>query len=362
MDEPGYRSLHRHAGKRAIVVLDQRALPHASVEVTIADAESAATAIREMWVRGAPLIGAVGAYGLAMALARDASDAALARAHALLDATRPTAINLRWALDRVRATVASLAPSERAEAAWREADAIVAEDVAINRAIGMHGLALLQAIAPRHAGKLQVMTHCNAGALATCGFGTATAPLFLAHAAGVPLHVWVSETRPRLQGANLTAWEMARRGIPFTICADAAGAMLMQRGEVDVVLVGADRVARNGDVCNKIGTYDKALAAREHGVPLYVGLPSPTIDWTLASGEAIPLEQRSADEVLQVVGRDAAGHLTSVRIAPPGARAVNFAFDVTPARLVTGLVTERGVAQATSQGLSALFPEHAGTP
>lgn len=358
-DPAGYRALQRPAGARHIEVIDQRALPHAVVRTRIADADAAALAIRRMWVRGAPLIGAVGAYGLAMALDRDASDAALERAHGALDATRPTAVNLRWALDRVRAAVASLPASERADAAWREADAIAAEDAAINRAIGEHGLDLLLQVARRRPGPVQVMTHCNAGALATCGWGTATAPLFLAHAAGVALHVWVSETRPRLQGANLTAWEMAQRGVPYTLCADAACAALMRRGDVDVVLVGADRVACNGDVCNKIGTYDKALAARDSNVPFYVAVPSPTIDWSLDAGESIPIEQRGADEVLRVAGRDEFGQTQVVSIAPHGARAVNFAFDVTPARLVTGLLTERGVTRPSAEWLAAMFPEHA---
>jgi methylthioribose-1-phosphate isomerase len=327
--------------------------------VRIADPDAAALAIRRMWVRGAPLIGAVGAYGLAMALDRDPSDAALATAHAALDATRPTAVNLRWALDRVRAVVAPLPPAARADAAWREADAIVADDVAINHAIGRHGLALLRAVAARRTGPVRVMTHCNAGALATCGWGTATAPVFLAHAEGFAVHVYASETRPRLQGANLTAWEMAQRGVPCTLFADGAAALLLARGDVDLVIVGTDRVARNGDVCNKIGTFAKALAAREAQVPFYVALPSPTIDWTMASGEHIPIETRDAAEVLTVSGRDDYGQTQTVAIAPHGARAVNFAFDVTPARLVTGLVTERGVATASAAGLAALFPERA---
>jgi methylthioribose-1-phosphate isomerase len=361
-DPATYRALVRPPGARHIEVLDQRALPHAVVRVRIGDPDAAALAIRRMWVRGAPLIGAVGAYGLAMALDRDASDAALARAHGALDATRPTAVNLRWALDRVRRVVAPLPESERADAAWQEGDAIVVEDVAINRAIGEHGLEMLTQIARRRPGPVQVMTHCNAGALATCGYGTATAPIFLAHAAGMPLHVWVSETRPRLQGANLTAWELAQRGVPYTLCPDAASAALMRRGDVDVILVGADRVARNGDVCNKIGTYDKALAARDNNVPFYVGLPSPTIDWSLASGEGIPIEQRDADEVLRVAGRDEYGQTQVVSVAPHGARAVNFAFDVTPARLVTGLVTERGITRPSQEWLAAMFPEHARMP
>ena len=356
-DPATYRALRRPPGARHVEAIDQRALPHAVVPVRIADVDQAALAIRHMWVRGAPLIGAVGAYGLAMALDRDPSDASLGRAHAALDATRPTAVNLRWALDRVRKRVAPLPPDERAEAAWHEADAIVDEDVAINHTIGEHGLRLLERLAGRHAGPVNVMTHCNAGALATCGWGTATAPIFLAQARGLPVHVWVSETRPRLQGANLTAWELAQRGVPHTIIVDAASAALMRRGEVDVVFVGADRVARNGDVANKIGTYDKALAARDNGVPFYVALPSPTFDPSVPDGDAIPIETRSPDEVLEVLGRDEYGQAIRVGVAPVHAKALNPAFDVTPARLVTGLLTERGVATPSEAGLAALFPE-----
>jgi methylthioribose-1-phosphate isomerase len=358
-DPASYRALVRRPKVRHLDVIDQRALPHALVRVKIADADAAALAIRRMWIRGAPLIGAVGAYGLAMALDRDASDGALAKAHAALDATRPTAVNLRWALDRVRILVSPLAPSARADAAWAEADAIAAEDMAINHAIGTHGLALLRDIAQRRPGPVRVMTHCNAGALATCGWGTATAPLFMAHAAGLPLQVWVSETRPRMQGASLTAWELDQRGIPHTLFPDSASGLLMQRGDVDIVLVGADRVARNGDVCNKIGTYDKALAARDNNIPFYVALPSPTIDWSLAGGDAIPIEARDTDEVLTVAGRDDYGQTVRVAIAPHGTKAVNYAFDVTPARLVSGLVTERGVTRASREWLEAMFPERA---
>jgi methylthioribose-1-phosphate isomerase len=356
-DPAPYRALIHTPGARYIAALDQRALPHAIITVKISSADAAAMAIRRMWVRGAPLIGAVGAYGVAMALDRDPRDAALAQAHSALDATRPTAANLRWALDRVRAAVMPLPPVERADAAWREADAIAAEDEAINHAIGRHGLALLRDIASRRSGPIRVMTHCNAGALATCGWGTATAPLFLAHASGLSLHVWVSETRPRLQGANLTAWELGRRGIPHTLLADAASALLMRRGDVDIVIVGADRVAANGDVCNKIGTYPKALAARDNDVPFYVALPSPTLDAALATGDAIPIEARGPDEVLAVTGRDSYGQTATVMIAPEGTHAVNYAFDVTPARLVAGLVTERGIAAANRAALATLFPE-----
>ena len=358
-DPASYRALVRPAKARHIDVIDQRALPHALVRATIADADAAALAIRRMWVRGAPLIGAVGAYGLALALDRDPSDAALAKAHAALDATRPTAVNLRWALDRLRARVLPLPESERADAAWQEADALAAEDEAFNHAIGEHAVGLLRSIAQRRPGPVRVMTHCNAGALATCGWGTATAGLFLAHAEGLALQVWVSETRPRMQGASLTAWELDQRGIPHTLFPDSASGLLMQRGDVDLVIVGADRVARNGDVCNKIGTYDKALAARDNNVPFYAAVPSPTIDWSLPSGDAIPIETRDTDEVLTVAGRDDYGQTVRVAIAPHGTKAVNYAFDVTPARLVTGIVTERGITRASREWLAAMFPERA---
>jgi len=356
-DPAPYRALTRPRGARWIEVLDQRALPHARVSIRVNDAGMAAQAIRGMWIRGAPLIGVVGAYGLALALDADATDAALDRAHAALDATRPTAVNLRWALDRVRDAVRPLPSDARADAAWREADMMAAEDIALCRAIGEHGLAILTGVAARHSGPVNVMTHCNAGALGTCGWGTATAPVFLAHAAGIPVHVFVSETRPRLQGAALTAWELAERGVPHTVFVDGASGHLLARGGVDVVFVGADRVAANGDVCNKIGTYDKALAARDNGVPFYAAVPSPTLDFALAGGAAIPIEMRDGAEVLRVAGRDDYGQLAHVSIAHHGAKAVNPAFDVTPARLVTGLVTERGVVDASTAALAAAFPE-----
>jgi methylthioribose-1-phosphate isomerase len=340
-----YRALIHEPGVKSIVVLDQRALPHAVVHQSIEHVDAAADAIRSMVVRGAPLIGAVGAYGLALALERDASDAGLSTAHAMLDATRPTAVNLRWALDRVRARVAALPTDARAGAAWQEADTIYTEDVALNAALGKHGLALLRDLVAQREGRaINVMTHCNAGALATCGFGTATAPLFLAHAERIPLHVWVSETRPRMQGASLTAWELRQHGIPHTLVVDSASALLMRRGDVDAVIVGADRVAANGDVCNKIGTYGKALAARDNAVPFWVALPSPTIDWTLDTGDEIPIEARAADEVLRITGRVDDGTAGRVSIATDGTPALNYAFDVTPARLVSRYITERGIA------------------
>jgi methylthioribose-1-phosphate isomerase len=349
-----YRALTHEPGTKSIVVIDQRQLPHALVHRTIDHAEGAADAIRSMVVRGAPLIGAVGAYALALALDRDPSDAALFAAHSMLDATRPTAVNLRWALDRVRARVATLPQDLRAGAAWQEAHAIYAEDVAMNAQLGEHGLDLLRDLAlHRLDRRLNVMTHCNAGALATCGHGTATAPLFLAHAQRIPLHVWVSETRPRMQGASLTAWELRQHGIPHTLVVDSASGLLMRRGDVDVVIVGADRVAANGDVCNKIGTYDKALAARDNEVPFWVALPSPTIDWSLETGDRIPIEARGADEVLQIAGRADDGTTARVAIATNDTPAINFAFDVTPARLVSLYVTERGIAN-DARSLQAL--------
>ncbi len=290
---------------------------------------------------------------------RDPSDAALDAAWHTLHETRPTAINLRWALDAMRALLRPLPPAERAAAAYRRAADIADEDVALNRAIGAHGLALIRAIA---AGKppgarVNILTHCNAGWLATVDYGTATAPIYLAVEHGISVHVYVDETRPRNQGAHLTAWEMAGHGVPHTLIVDNAGGHLLQRGSVDMVIVGTDRVTANGDVCNKIGTYLKALAAHDNAVPFYVALPSPTIDWTIADGLQIPIEERSADEVSLVWGKTASGEITQVRISPEASPAGNPAFDVTPARLVTGLITERGVAKASPDGLRALFPD-----
>ena len=320
----------------AIEIVDQTRLPHDLVFVRIATADAAAFAIHSMQVRGAPLIGACAAYGLALALRADASDAALVAAHALLLATRPTAVNLRWALDRCRQAVAPLSASARADAAWREAAAIAAEDAALTLAIGQHGLPLIERLA-QPSRPVQILTHCNAGALATLGLGTATAPIYLAHRAGIAVHVWVSETRPRLQGARLTAWELRANGVPHTLIVDDAGAALMRQRRVDIVLVGADRVAANGDVCNKIGTYAKALAAADNGVPMYAAVPSPTIDWQLADGDGIPIEERSPTEILAIDG--------ARNIAPSGTLVANPAFDVTPARLFTGLITEAGVCR-----------------
>jgi methylthioribose-1-phosphate isomerase len=341
-------------GTSAVGVIDQRLLPHRFVTRELASLADVESAIRTMVVRGAPLIGVTGAYGLALALQADPSDEALARSHARLLAARPTAVNLRWALDRLRAHVAGLAPALRAAAAWQECGHIAEEDVALNRAIGAHGAELLQALHARLGRPLNVLTHCNTGWLAAVDHGTALAAIYAAHDDGVPLHVWVDETRPRNQGL-LTSWELAAHGVAHTLIVDNAGGHLMQHGQVDVVMVGADRVSAHGDVANKIGTYLKAVAAHDCNVPFYAAVPSPTIDWTLGDAlAAIPIEERAADEVLTVAGLDDAGQPASVHLAPRGTKVANPAFDVTPARLITGIVTERGVA--APDRLADLFP------
>ena len=346
----------------AVDVIDQRWLPHEFRIETLRSMQDAATAIRDMWVRGAPLIGVTAAYGVALAMRADPGDLALDRAWETLHATRPTAINLRWALDAARDKLRPLPKNERAAAAYALAAAIAEEDVEINRAIGRNGLAIIREIAARKkpGEPVNVLTHCNAGWLATVDYGTATAPIYMAIEEGVSVHVYVDETRPRNQGASLTAWEMVNHEAPHTLIVDNAGGHLMQHGLVDVVIVGTDRTTAQGDVCNKIGTYLKALAARDNGVPFYVALPSPTIDWTVKDGvREIPIEERSVDEVETVQGLAPDGAVTRVRISPKGSPSANPAFDVTPARLVTGLITERGVAEASQEGLKALFPERA---
>jgi len=346
----------------AVGIIDQTLLPHELVTARLVSLDDAAHAIRAMLVRGAPLIGATAAYGVALAMRRDPSDAALAEACRVLLATRPTAVNLRWALDDVAAILKGLPPSERARAALRRAGDIADEDVAINRAIGTHGLKLLRAAFEQKGQRapVDVLTHCNAGWLATVDWGTALAPIYAAHDAGIPVHVWVGETRPRNQGASLTAWELQQHGVPHTIIVDNAGGHLMQHGRVDLCITGTDRTTAAGDVANKIGTYLKALAAHDNGVPFYVALPSPTIDWSISDGSRdIPIEERDPAEVTEIAGRLPDGTLARVRLTPEDSPAANFAFDVTPARLVTGLITERGVCAASREGLLALFPERA---
>ena len=357
------RPLREAPSRDAVIVIDQRLLPHRLAFETLATPQAVFDAIRDMVVRGAPLIGATAAYGLALALRQDAGDEALAAQAAWLKSARPTAVNLAWALDRVLRRVQALPPAERASAAWAEAAGIAEEDVEVNRRIGEHGLPLLRDIASRRGvgpGRpLNVLTHCNAGWLATVDWGTATSPLYQAFEAGLPLHVWVDETRPRNQGASLTAWELAQAGVPHTLVADNAGGHLMQHGQVDLVIVGCDRVTAHGDVCNKIGTYLKALAAHDNGVPFFVAMPSSTLDLAVADGLAeIPIEERSPREVTHLAGRAASGEVLEVALAPEGTRAANPAFDVTPARLVSALITEHGVVAAEASALRALR-EHA---
>jgi methylthioribose-1-phosphate isomerase len=352
------RTIWVEAAGAAVGIIDQTRLPHEFVTREIETVEAMAEAIRSMRVRGAPLIGAAAAYGMALALARDPGDAGLQAAIELLAATRPTAINLRWALEEMRRAVAPLPPARRSTAAWARAGEIAEADVALNRALGEHGVALIeQAWAGQgKRGRVDVLTHCNAGWLAAVDWGTALSPVFLAHDRGVAVHVWVDETRPRNQGASLTAWELLQHGVPHTVISDNAGGHLMQRGEVDLCIVGTDRTTAAGDVANKIGTYLKALAAHDTGVPFYVAAPSPSIDWSIEDGRSVPIEERAPSEVTEITGWGVGG-VTRVRLTPEGSPAANPAFDVTPARLVTGLITERGIAAASREGLLALFPE-----
>jgi methylthioribose-1-phosphate isomerase len=346
------------AGGGAVEVIDQTKLPHRLEIVALRTAEDSARAIKEMIVRGAPLIGATAAYGIALAMRGEASDEALDRAHDLLLATRPTAVNLRWGLKRMRDALRNQPRERRTEIAWHEAAAICDEDVETCHSIGAHGLKLLREAAGRKNGApLNILTHCNAGWLATVDWGTALAPVYMAHDEGIPLHVWADETRPRNQGASLTAFELGAHGVPHTIISDNAGGHYMQQGGVDLCIVGTDRVTANGDVANKIGTYLKALAAKDNGVPFYVALPSSTIDWSLKSGRDIPIEERSSDELLKMTGRLPNGGLATVEIAAPGSAGANPAFDVTPAGLISGFITERGVCEASEAGLRSLFPD-----
>ncbi len=356
-----YRTIWVAEDGWTVEVIDQTKLPHVFEVLPLKTCEDAACAIETMVVRGAPLIGATAAYGMALALREDASDDGLERAYQRLMRTRPTAVNLRWALDEMMAALRNRAREERPAAAYARAAEICDEDVEICAAIGRNGLAIFEEIAAKKPGeRLNVLTHCNAGWLATVDWGTATAPVYMAHDKGLDVHVWVDETRPRNQGAALTAWELGNHGVPHTVIADNTGGHLMQHGLVDLVITGTDRTTGSGDVANKIGTYLKALAARDNGVPFYVALPSPTIDFTLADGvKEIPIEQRGGEEVAQMTGRTENGRIETVSIVAEGSPVANYAFDVTPARLVTGLITEAGVAEASKDGLARLFPERA---
>jgi methylthioribose-1-phosphate isomerase len=348
IDGVHYRSIWLSDNGWSVKIFDQRQLPWRVEIAELTSVEAAARAIKDMWTRGAPLIGATAAYGLCLGLRVDASDSALERDYQALLATRPTAVNLRWALDRMKTAVKRLAGEQRIAAAYACAAAICDEDVSTCHSIGEHGVGLIQAAAHQHPERsVQILTHCNAGWLATVDYGTALAPIYLAHDRGIPVHVWVDETRPRNQGASLTAFELRQHGVPHTVIADNAGGLLMQQGKVDLCIVGTDRVARNGDVCNKIGTYLKALAAHDNNVPFYIGLPLSTFDRSVATGGEIPIEERSAEEVTLIHGKAPDGHLIAVRItdSPAG----NPAFDVTPARLVTGYITEKGLFTRSEQ-------------
>lgn len=360
VDGTHYRTIWLAEDGWSVEIIDQTRLPFEFVTVPLKNVDDAATAIADMWVRGAPLIGATAAHGMALAMQADPSDEHLNAAYDKLLATRPTAVNLRWALDEMRALLAPLSANERSKAAYDLAAKICDDDVEICSSIGDHGHALIaDAHANKTEGPVNILTHCNAGWLATVDWGTALAPIYKAHDAGIPVHVWVDETRPRNQGASLTAWELGRHGVPHTVIADNAGGHLMQEGRVDMCIVGTDRTTASGDVCNKIGTYLKALAAFDNDVPFYVGLPSPTIDWTLDDGMDIPIEERSGDEVTKIQGKTSSGEVVMVEIVPEGSPGGNPAFDVTPKRLVTGLITERGVAEPSKSALAAMFPEKA---
>jgi methylthioribose-1-phosphate isomerase len=360
VDGKPYRTIWLNPDGWSVAIIDQTKFPHRFETVTLRTMNDAARAIKDMLVRGAPLIGATAAYGMALAMREDASDAAIARAYETLHATRPTAINLKWALDEMVKALKPLGTQARVAAAYARAAEICDEDVEINRAIGRHGFELIKEIAARKQGPVNVLTHCNAGWLATVDWGTATAPIYMAHDGGIPVHVWADETRPRNQGASLTAWELGHHGVPHTVIPDNTGGHLMQHGLVDLCIVGTDRTTARGDVCNKIGTYLKALAAHDNGVPFYVALPSPTIDFNVLDGiKEIPIEQRSGEEVSRMTGRTADGRIETVDIVAPGSPVANYAFDVTPAKYVTGLITERGVIEANEAAIAKAFPERA---
>ncbi|HUB68767.1 MAG TPA: S-methyl-5-thioribose-1-phosphate isomerase [Candidatus Methylacidiphilales bacterium] len=340
-------------------VIDQRLLPHQFQTLALRTMEECAEAIRNMTVRGAPLIGATAAYGMCLAIRDDPTHPAIHAAVKRLLATRPTAVNLQWALNEVRHAVWQLPLEKRLDRAWHRAAELCDDDVEINEAIGHHGLKIFREVLAKkpYGSRLNVLTHCNAGWLACVDWGTALAPIFMAHGqADIDIHVWVDETRPRNQGASLTAWELKQHGVPHTVIVDNAGGHLMQHGLVDLCIVGTDRTTARGDVCNKIGTYLKALAARDNGIPFYVALPSSSIDWALQDGLVeIPIEERNGSEVTHLRGRTAGGAIAEIQITPDGSPASNYGFDVTPARLITAFITERGVCSASEPGLKELF-------
>ena len=361
VDGEPYRSIWINIDGWSIDVIDQTQLPHCLEILNLTSLQDACDAIRNMVVRGAPLIGATAAYGFYLGMREDSSDAGMDAAYTSLIQTRPTAVNLRWALDRLQKLLRSNEPGVRADCAFGEAERISSEDIETNQAIGRQGLEVITRIAAaKPVGEaVNILTHCNAGWLATVDWGTATAPIYMAHNAGIPVHVWVDETRPRNQGASLTTWELGHHGVPHSLIVDNLGGHLMQHGMVDLCLVGSDRTTRSGDVCNKIGTYLKALAASDNDVPFYVCLPSTTIDWSITDGiDEIPIEQRDASEVVEISGKLANGEKTSVLITPASTAVANYAFDVTPARLVTGLITERAIVAASTTDIARAFPEY----
>ena len=361
IDGNSFRTIWVGDNGRTVEIIDQTRLPHEFIIVRLETLEDAARAIADMLVRGAPLIGATAAYGMALAMHQDASEKNLDHAYKTLFATRPTAVNLRWALDDMMALLRPLHLDEREADAYTRAAEIADEDVEICSSLGEHGKAIIEKIwiEKGRPEQVNVLTHCNAGWLATVDWGTALAPVYKAHDAGIPVHVWVDETRPRNQGASLTCWELGQHGVPHTLIVDNVGGHLMQHGQVDLCITGTDRTTAAGDVCNKIGTYLKALAAKDNGVPFYVALPGPTIDWTIKDGvRDVPIEQRDPVEVTHLTGRTEDGRIETIIISPESSPAANYAFDVTPARLVSGLITERGVAEASEAGLAGLYPEH----
>ncbi len=360
IDGTAYRPIWPNDDRQTVSILDQTLFPHEFKTVSLATVEDAARAISDMLVRGAPLIGATAAYGMALACINDPSDAAIEAAGKTLEATRPTAINLRWAIRKAKKELLSLQESDRRKASWDLAARICDEDVECNSKIGDHGVELLAAIAStkKNGAPVNILTHCNAGWLATVDYGTATSPIYKAYDRNIPVHVYVDETRPRNQGAHLTCWELGKHGVPHTLIVDNAGGHLMQHGQIDIVIVGSDRTTSHGDVCNKIGTYLKALAARDNDIPFYVALPTSTIDFEIEDGLAqIPIEERDHSEVSSVAGVTSAGDVQFVQITPDDCKVANPAFDVTPRRLVTGLITEKGIVEATPEGIAAIRPE-----
>lgn len=362
VDGKAYRTIWTEEDSRTVGIIDQTKLPHVFATVTLSSVDDAAVAIRDMLVRGAPLIGATGAYGMALAMRTDPSDTNVAAAYETLFETRPTASNLGWALDDLRQRVLALPLEQREEAAYQRAAEICDDDVETCRSIGEHGAALIESLWQKKGqpARFNILTHCNAGWLATVDWGTALAPVYMAFEKDIPVHVWADETRPRNQGASLTAWELSKHGVPHTVITDNAGGHLMQHREVDLCIVGTDRTTAAGDVCNKVGTYLKALAADDNDVPFYVALPHSTIDWRIRDGiKDVPIETRDAREVTHITGKTANGEVTEVQLTPDGTDALNIAFDVTPARYVTGLITERGICEASVEGLLGLYPEKA---